>query len=156
VVVIMTTSTGCANRSDGPSGASIDTTTKSEELTKQVLSEEQPPIQKAQVNIGTLKQHQDGYSIGSETEWTKLKKLLSDKKNDAIEISWVWDCGPQYGNMPMKLIYDRNSGTLSRIFPSKGEGLLQDSMKNTSNTLVRKCLYIRIYENKIRLSHKDK
>ena len=46
--------------------------------------------------------------------------------------------------------------TLSRIFPSKGEGLLQDSMKNTSNTLVRKCLYIRIYENKIRLSHKDK
>ena len=116
VVVVMTTSTGCANRSGGPSGASIDTTTKSEELTKQVLSEEQPPIQKAQVNIGTLKQHQDGYSIGSETEWTKLKKLLSDKKNDATEISWVWDCGTQYGHMPMKLIYDRNSGTLSRIF----------------------------------------
>lgn len=82
-------------------------------IAEQEVKVEEPPLQKKEVNIGRLQQHQNGYSIGKNTEWTKLRDLLDD--NDIIEISWIWDCG-HYGDMPMKLIYNKPKKSLSRVF----------------------------------------
>ena len=116
VVIAIMTLMGCRNQNGKPSDKTEENTTESEVSSQSVLLEDQPPIRKVQENIGTLKQHQDGYSIGKETEWTKLQKLLSDEGNDLIEINWIWDCGPQYGDMPMKLVYNRTKGQLTRTF----------------------------------------
>jgi hypothetical protein len=80
------------------------------------LKEELPPLTKCQINAGRLKMHQNGYSIGKKTEMTEFKKQLKNKDCDVIEIVWVWDCSPQYDDMPMKIIYNRRTHNFKNIY----------------------------------------
>lgn len=59
------------------------------------FTEEIPQLVTKLVELGTFKQHQDGYSIGKNTELTELKKQLKLDDWDAVEISYTWDCSPK-------------------------------------------------------------
>lgn len=80
------------------------------------LKEEAPPLATSSVNVGRLKMHQDGYSIGEKTEMTELQKQLQNKDADIIEITWIWDCSPKYDDMPMKIIYNKRKNVLQSIY----------------------------------------
>lgn len=80
------------------------------------LQEETPPLNTVTIDKGKLKMHQNGYSIGKDTELTELQKLLKDDKYDVIQITWVWDCSPKYEDMPMKLIYNKTNNNLKLIY----------------------------------------
>ncbi|MCE5320650.1 MAG: hypothetical protein LLF93_06070 [Bacteroidales bacterium] len=84
--------------------------------TKIVLNEELPPLQTTSINVGKLRMHQDGYSIGKKTELTELQNQLINNEFDIIEIVWIWDSSPKYADMPMKIIYNKIDGTLKLIY----------------------------------------
>lgn len=102
--------TGC------PTPKTSNTTSTAESLPGEItLKEEIPPLKIAKSDVGKLKLHQNGYSIGSKTEWTELKRLLTDNENEIIEVVWIWDCSPQYDDMPMKIYYNKRSGKFKLI-----------------------------------------
>lgn len=68
------------------------------------------------LNLGRLKANNDGYSIGSTTELTELRKQLNNKDYDIIEIIWVWDCSPKYADMYKKIIYNKTTGNFKSIY----------------------------------------
>jgi hypothetical protein len=82
------------------------------------LKEERPSLSIIKSNMGKLKMHDNGYSIGKKTELTELGKQLKNKDCDVIEIVWVWDCSPKYDDMPMKIVYDKTNGSLKEIYTS--------------------------------------
>lgn len=86
---------------------------------KIILIEELPPLKTSYSNAGRLKMHEEGYSIGKKTELTELLKQLKNKNNDIIEIIWVWDCSPQYSDMPMKIIYNKTIGNLKEVYTER-------------------------------------
>ena len=82
-----------------------------------------------------------------------LVYVLDDRKNAGISgYGPITDRGGQYirrvppsGGFPDTGRVVSPVCKLSRILPSKGEGLPQDTMKRTSSKLVKKCLHIRFY-----------
>lgn len=81
-----------------------------------VLNEEVPQLQTKTIDVGKLKMHQDGYSIGSKTELTELEKQIKDEEVGTIEITWIWDNSPKYADMPMKIVYNKIDGVLKLIY----------------------------------------
>lgn len=71
------------------------------------------------VDKGRLVQTLDGYSDGKDTELTELLSLLKKGENDFITIKWVWDCSPKYGDMPMRIEYDKNAKHLTLIYEER-------------------------------------
>jgi hypothetical protein len=80
------------------------------------LKEELPPLKTCRINVGRLKMHDNGYSLGKKTEVTEFKKQLKNKDCDIIEIIWVWDCSPKYDDMPMKIVYNRRTQNFKNIY----------------------------------------
>lgn len=75
-----------------------------------------PALRTVTIDKSKLKMHQDGYSIGKDTELTELQKQLDNDTCDIIEITWIWDCSPKYPDMPMKLTFDKTSNSLKLIY----------------------------------------
>lgn len=80
------------------------------------LIDEIPQLPVKKIDLGKIKQNTDGNSVGKQTELTELNQFLSDDEYGSIEIVWVWDCSPKYGDMPMKLTYDKSTGILREIY----------------------------------------
>ena len=80
------------------------------------LVDEVPQLPVKNVELGKIKQGADGESVGKKTELTELKQFLSEDEYGSIEIVWVWDCSPKYGDMPMKLTYDKTTNVLKEIY----------------------------------------
>ena len=71
------------------------------------------------VDKGRLVQTLDGYSDGKDTELTELLSLLKKGENDFITIKWVWDCSPKYGDMPMRIEYNKTAKHLALIYEER-------------------------------------
>ena len=71
------------------------------------------------IDKGRLIQTLDGYSEGKDTELTELLSLLKKGENDFITIKWVWDCSPKYGDMPMRIEYDKAAMHLALIYEER-------------------------------------
>ncbi|HOF98756.1 MAG: hypothetical protein BWZ11_00738 [Bacteroidetes bacterium ADurb.BinA395] len=105
-IILTVIITSCGNSSSGSkSGNEPD-----------VLKEEIPQLQTRTIDVGKLKMHQDGYSIGEKTELTELQKQIKDEEVGTIEITWIWDCSPKYADMPMKIVYNKIDGVLKLIY----------------------------------------
>lgn len=100
----------------GACGGKKGDTQTGESENKIVLSEETPPLKTISIDKGKLKMHQDGYSIGKDTELIELQKQLKNDSCDIIGITWVWDCSPGYPDMPMKIEYNKYTAVLKLIY----------------------------------------
>lgn len=97
------------------------------------LKEEFPPLKTFKGNMGKLKMHDNGYSIGKKTELTELRKQLKNKDCDIIEITWVWDCSPKYDDMPMKIVFNKTNGSFKEIYTSTN--VIEDYKNISTNCL---------------------
>lgn len=122
-------------------GCSNDETTTTDnaktENSQSKLKEELPPLKTFKANMGKLKMHDNGYSIGKKTELTELRKQLKNKDCDIIEITWVWDCSPKYDDMPMKIVFNKTNGSFKEIYTSTN--VIED-YKNINTTCLEEFL----------------
>ncbi len=100
-------------------GSNSKSSTNNTESKSLDLADVQPPPTIESVDMGLIPMDANGYSIGSKTEMTTLKKMLNSN-NDIIIINWTWDCKPPYNDMPMCLTYNKNNNSLVVKYRSTG------------------------------------
>lgn len=82
------------------------------------LIKELPKLEKKSIDVGKFKIHQDGYSIGKNTEMHELGNQLNNPDIGIIEITWIWDYSPPNPDIPMKLIYNKTDEVLKVVYTS--------------------------------------
>lgn len=73
------------------------------------------------VDARRLKINNDGFSISSNNELTKLKSLVNDQNIDICRVTWVWVSAiPGYDDIGMELVYEKNTGRLTLTYADNG------------------------------------